>query len=176
MENEIKPTITVLHVPQKLRPFSKLKKQIESLFDPELKMRFCCSAFPMRTHGRAYNSIPRFYLKMGKEILWDYPKDFAVKDIPYGYWAAGNGISELVRDYIDTPVSELLDKEFAGEKWEYSASEEIDYKLTDLFKAADRRIGKKKLTEWSPKLKNYRGYKIICVRLYGWEGLIKTEK
>ena len=74
MEQEI--TITVRKIPSKLRPFSKLKKQIENLYDPALEMQFCCSAFPMRG-GRANNSIPRFYVKLGKEVIWDYPKDFA---------------------------------------------------------------------------------------------------
>ena len=103
---------------KKTKPFSKLKKQIDNLFDPSLGIEFCCNSFPMRS-SRGDNSIPRFYLKMGKEIIWDYPKQFAVKDINYGWWAGNNGISELVRDYIDTPASELPDKVFAGEIKEY---------------------------------------------------------
>lgn len=81
-----------------MKPFSKLKKQIESLFDPSINMDFCCYAFPMKsTTGYAHNSIPRFCVKLNKEVIWDYPKDFPVKDLDYGYWAGNNGISELVR-------------------------------------------------------------------------------
>ena len=165
----------------KLRPFSKLKNQIENLFAPELKMKFCCSAYPMRSKtGYASNFIPRFYLKMDKEIIWDFPKDFAVKDIGYGMWANNNGISDLVREYIDTPLKELLYKDFESEKkeyWAYTKQGEVElsfpYNLTDLFKAADRRIGKATLVHWSGHVKNFKAYKIICVRLYGWEGLTK---
>ncbi len=165
-----------------MKPFSKLKKQIENLFDPVLKMQFCCSAYPMRSKtGYASNSIPRFYLKLDKGIIWDFPKDFAVKDIGYGVWANNNGISELVREYIDTPLAELLYKDFESEKKEYwyhtkaTGMEEMHfpYNLTDLFKAADRRIGKANLVHWSGHVKNFKAYKIICVRLYGWEGLTK---
>jgi len=60
---------------EKKRPFSKLKKQIDALFVPELKMHFCCTAYPIRGQWKSNNSIPRYYLKLGKEIIWDYPKD-----------------------------------------------------------------------------------------------------
>ncbi len=148
-----------------MKRFSKLKKQIENLFDPALKMQFCCSAYPMRsTTGYAHNSIPRFYLKMGDVILWDYPKDFSVKDVPYGYWAGHNGISELVREYIDTPFTELLNKEFSGDRWEHCGYE-TEYGLTDLFKAADRRISKKKLVVWSIGKSNVQVNNILIKRL-----------
>jgi len=116
-----------------MKPFSKLKNQIENLFEPSLKIEFCCNSYPMKTKtGYAHNSIPRFYVKLNKEIIWDYPKDF--KSEPYTEYAENNGISALVREYIDTPVSELLSKKFNDE-----------YKLTDIFKAADRRLGKDSL-------------------------------
>ena len=40
MEDNIK--ITVRNIPSKLRPFSKLKKEIEKLFAPYMEMEFCC--------------------------------------------------------------------------------------------------------------------------------------
>jgi len=82
-----------------MKRFSKLKKQIESLFEPSLKLEFCCNAYPMKTKtGYAHNSIPRFYVKLNKDIIWDYPKDF--KSEPYHEYAENNGISSLVREYI----------------------------------------------------------------------------
>ena len=128
-------------------------------------MEFCCSAYPMRTKDRAHNSVPRFYVRLGKEIIWDYPKDFAVKDIESGLWAANNGICDLVREYIDTPVAELLDKDFVGENKEYG-DVSVFYGLTDLFKVADKRLGKRKIVEWSVKMKNYKAYRALAKRLY----------
>ena len=52
----------------KQRPFSKLKKIINGLFDEKLKIDFCCTAYPMRAQY-ANNHTPRFYVKMGKEII-----------------------------------------------------------------------------------------------------------
>jgi len=150
--------------------FSKLKKQIENLFDPTIKMQFCCSAYPMRSKvGYAHNSIPRFYLKMNDKILWDYPKDFAIKDEAYGYWAGNNGISELIREYIDTPVSQLLGKEFTIGKQDNDSL--VASSLTDLLKVADRRISKDKIAEYSARLTNYKGYAVVCARLYGLDSL-----
>ena len=145
--------------------FSKLKKEIEKLFDPKIKMQFCCSAYPMRPkNGYATRSIPRFYVKIGKDIIWDFPKDFDVEPRSCE-WCSDNGISALVREYIDTPVVELLDREFSGE-FEHrgnfgkgrhksfvirKSDMEVVKSLTDIFKTADRRVGKQKLYIWAAK-------------------------
>ena len=97
-----------------------------------------------------------------------------------------------MREYIDTPVNELLEKQFSGEYkkfglgmngtkgfirvWDAQSDLAVVESLTDLFKAADRRIGKDKLVQWSVNLKNYKAYKVICVRLYGWEGITNHPK
>lgn len=155
------------------RPFSKLKKEIENLFVSDLNMEFCCTAFPIRGQWESYNSIPRFYVRLNKEIIWDFPKDFEVKDINYGYWASNNHISELVRDYIDTGAAQLLTKEFENEKWtftidNYSTKQQrsisIHYKLTELFIAADRRLGKQKLIEWARHIDNPKVDEILKER------------
>ncbi len=147
--------------------FSKLKKEIEKLFDQRLDMQFCCSAYPMRPkNGYATRSIPRFYVKIGKDIIWDFPKDFEVEPMS-SEWCNRNGISALVREYIDTPVAELLEKEFKGEfksfkhtprrkghpekTYTNQSDMEVVKSLTDIFKTADRRVGKQKLYIWAAK-------------------------
>ena len=104
----------------KRRPFSKLKKIINGLFDEKLKMDFCCIAYPMRAQY-ANTHTPRFYVKMGKEIIWDFPKDFTTKKTPVESWVYRdtNGISDLVRNYIDTPMDTLLKKEFKNDSREF---------------------------------------------------------
>jgi len=144
------------------RPFSKLKKIIAGLFDPNLKMEFCCVSYPVKSQYGS-GSIPRFYLKINKKIIWDYPKDFEIKKVPFYIWADANKVSEVVREYIDTPLDELLHKKFKNETGGFIAQYlgsnhqdkiEWEYKLTELFKAADRRLGKEKLMDWSVKINN----------------------
>ena len=157
----------------KKRPFSKLKKVIDGLFDDKLKMEFCCNAVPIRGQWGQHNSIPRFYLKLDKEIIWDFPKDFEIKEIPYGYWADNNNISDLVRDYIDTPLEKLLDHKFELENNSFTIQNsksnllenyDIDYKLTELFKTSDRRLGKEKLLKWAEQIKNPMIDRILKIR------------
>lgn len=157
----------------KQRPFSKLKKSIERLFDDKLKMEFCCNSYPIRGQRGHRNSVPRYYVKLGKEIIWDFPKDFDMKELPFYYWADNNHINDLVRDYIDAPLEELLTKKFKYDKngfimqHLYSNEQdrfEIDYKLTEIFKAADRRLGKEKLLKWAKKIENSKVDKILGIR------------
>ena len=150
-----------------MRRFSKLKKQIDGLFDPVLNMEFCCSSYPMRSKtGYATRSLPRFYIKLDGKITWDFPKDFDVENMQHG-WISRNGISDLVREYIDTPVDELLHKEFSVGY----ADHKVATSLTDIFKMADRRFGKKKVAELGSIIANYSSPVILVIRLYGWEGL-----
>ncbi len=84
------------------------------------------------------NGIPRYWIALGKEIIWDYPKQF----VSLGYldrhlpipWLYANDISEiscLIREYIDTPRSELLTKPFENDVWG----------IVNILRAADRRVG-----------------------------------
>lgn len=127
------------------RPFSKLKKQIESLFVPELKMKVNCISYPVRSQYGS-SSIPRFYIQLGKELIWDFPKGFPIKEIHYHNWKEDTGISDLIREYIDTPLSELLSKKFEGNNIILESQNcKFNIGLTDIFIVADRRIGKEKL-------------------------------
>lgn len=157
----------------KQRPFSKLKKTIDNLFDEKLKMEFCCNSYPIRGQWGHHNSIPRFYLKMDKEIIWDFPKDFEVKDFPFYYWAGNNNITDLISDYINTPIAELLAKTFQYDTHEFVIQQMetnnqstlvIEYKLVTLFKAADRRLGKEQLLNWALQISNATVDRIIDMR------------
>ena len=82
--------------PAKLKPWSKLKRQIENLFVPELNVKIDCNSYPIRGQWGHKNSIPRFYVKAEKEIIWDFPKNFEIKNIHFGWWADNNNISAVV--------------------------------------------------------------------------------
>jgi len=148
-----------------MRPFSKLKKQIESLFDSNLKMTFNCISYA----AGHYNAIPRFYVRIGKETIWDFPKDFDAKDLDFHWWSNNLTINDLVREYIDTPVDKLLSTVFKNETAkitnydDYSVIE-FNLNLSPLFIAADRRLGKEKLIVWAAGIDNQNVNMILDLR------------
>ena len=127
------------------RPFSKLKKEIEKLFVPEINMQINCLSYPIRTQYGSTSTV-RFYIKLGDEIIWDFPKNFPLNNIHYHEWAPNIRISELIREYIDTPVNEILSKEFENDKIVTFSKGIIDLNFTDLLRCADKRLGKNKLS------------------------------
>ena len=162
------------------RPFSKLKKQLEQLFTPELNLQIQCFAYPIKSQYGS-SSIPRFFMKIHNNIVWDFPKDFPIKYINYHYWKSDTTISDLIRNYIDAPIDGLLEKTFANEQinLEHCFPDEVEFLktkpmkwdaeedpnhtiikydfnlgLTDIFKAADRRLGKEKLVQWAKEKNN----------------------
>ena len=158
------------------RPWSKLQKQIYNLIDEKINFQIHCVAHRMR--WKSDTTPTRYWITLGKEVLWDYPKDFAkTTDVVYdGWWFCKNAngtqnyagefefypyttdisdISNFIRDYINTSKNELFEKEFESDKWG----------LTDILKAADRRIGKDRLLALKIKTKSISANKIIEERL-----------
>lgn len=130
------------------KPFSKLQREIYKLLDPKAEMQIHCRAYRMPKSQSTNPQIPRYWITVGDEIVFDHPgKDgFKVvgQDCEHAKtnWRPGHHfpydtvplISQLIRDYIDTPVSELMDKKFKCDH----------FGITDLLKAGDRRIGKRR--------------------------------
>jgi hypothetical protein len=110
-------------------------------------------------HGST--DLPRYWITLGKKILWDYPKDFnakggsTVQNQGYPYCNDVSEISELLRDYVDTPKSELLSRTFENDKWG----------RVDILRAADRRVGRSQLMEMQKVTKNQAALSIISTRL-----------
>src|SRR5947209_4616107 len=109
-------------------------QQIYNLLLPELEMQIHCAAYPMRSR-RGSTDLGRYWITLGREVIWDYPKDFARAKRKYPYTTDIAAISELMREYIDTPVEAILRKRFEQDLWG----------LTAILKAADRRLGREKL-------------------------------
>lgn len=139
------------------RPFSTLKKRIEALFVPGLGLRVDCFAFANRTQWSEMK-IPRFTVKLDREIIWDFPRDFPIKDETPYVWDQMVDISTLIRDYTDAPMDALTTSSFIAEQvrpyvpWgEAGQGPKYLYGigLTPLFIAADRRIGKGRLRAWA---------------------------
>jgi hypothetical protein len=117
-----------------MRRWSKLQKRVYNLLLSELEIQIHCAAYPMRSQ-RGSTDLGRYWITLGREVIWDYPKDFAGAKRKYPYTTDIAAISELMREYIDTPVEALLRKRFDKDRWG----------LTAILKAADRRLGRDKL-------------------------------
>ena len=61
----------------------------------------------------------------------------------------------MLREYIDTTSSELMTKKFEGDHWG----------LTDILRAADRRIGQRRLAELAEIVSNPAAQKILKQRI-----------
>jgi len=147
----------------KLKPWSKLQKQVYNLISEQVDIQLHCSAYPMRSMWHGSTDLPRYWVTLGRQIIWDYPKDFIAKNVsrpekqkyPYPYDNDASKISQLLREYVDTPKKELFSKTFDNDKWG----------LADILRAADRRVGKRQLAELQNATENEAALKIIAVRL-----------
>lgn len=129
------------------KPWSKLKSRVEDLWVPRLGLQIHCTVY-YRPHpgGSAPHRGSRHWITLNGDILWDFPAPF-LRDPPArgrlapGSLAFPNGgtlIGELLRDYLDRERDRLFEP-FEDDGWE----------LTDILRAADRRIGRERLLAWA---------------------------
>jgi len=159
--------------------FSKLKKRIESLFSPEINLKVRCTCYGYIGRG-GYRELPRLWIILNKEIIFDFIKDFKDLRIPdpnawsqeyreIGYPVIHLDImfiNDLIQKYIETPADILFDHVFP---YDY-------YGLTDILKAADRRIGKNRLLVLKDKTQSEAAKKIIGVRLGNTPSIINESQ
>lgn len=150
--------------------WSKLQSEIYNLMDEGINLQIHCSVYRMNSQ-RGSVDLPRYWITLDKEIIFDYPKQFlnhklsdynrvgegsegqTVEHI-YPYTTDIGQISDIIREYIDTPLESLLSNDFKHDNWG----------LTDILKAADRRIGKKKLAEYFEKTDKESVKKVLLAR------------
>ena len=123
--------------------WSKLKKEVESLFTEGLNLELHCidvnrsidSKNGNMGEGLSMLSLGNYIVNLNKETIWNFPKNF--KEPNWEAWPEGNPwkysvseINALVRDYINTPKEELLNKNFPDDL----------FSLTKILLEADRRL------------------------------------
>ena len=142
------------------RPWSKLQKEFYLLRADGLNLQLQCRTYRMKSQ-RGSRACPRYWVTLGHEIIWDYPKDFIDKPHPervapswYPYGTDIPDISNLIREYIDTPATEILNKVFENDHWG----------LVNILRAADKRIGARRLPELRRKTGNKAAPKVIDAR------------
>ena len=145
-----------------MRRWSSLQRQIYQIVAPAIDLQIHCRVYRMQSQ-RGSAGLPRYWITLGQEIIWDYPKKFVEtprhasrKPIHhYPYCTDIPAISALLREYIDTPAKDLLDKTFASDQWG----------LANILRAADRRIGSRQWPRLRKKLHNEAALKVLKRRM-----------
>lgn len=113
------------------KPWSKLQRDLYQVLDDSINLQVQCRAYRMPASWSTNPQIPRYWITLGKEIIFDVPKEMSLEDKNKLYIHVP-AISQLIRDYINTPLAELVEKKFDDQ-----------FGITDILKAADRRVGKR---------------------------------
>ena len=117
--------------------WSKLQKSLYLIVSDKVDFQIHCSIYRMKSQ-RGNTNLPRYWITIDNEIIFDYPKQFMnnKENQNYPYETQISDISECIREYSDCPVNFFLEKNFENDLWG----------LTDILKAVDKRLGKEKLT------------------------------
>lgn len=128
--------------------WSKLQSRLYNLIDNSLDFQIHCVVYEMNSNDGYHGSkLPRYFITIDKEIVFDYPKDFDTSE-KYGFnsypWDTDiSAISDVIEEYIQCPETELM-SEFEKDKWG----------ITDILRVCDRRIGKRRLKDLREKVTN----------------------
>ncbi|MDR0453617.1 MAG: hypothetical protein LBH05_02245 [Deferribacteraceae bacterium] len=144
-----------------MRRWSKLQREIYKIVAKNINLQIHCVAYRMDSHCGS-TDLPRYWITLDKEIIFDYPKRFLSDEgwkyvyeehDNYPYMTDIPDITDLIKEYIDTPKDELLTKVFYSDNWG----------LVDILRAADRRIGIRRHTIFK-NYANIAAQKVIKAR------------
>ena len=119
-----------------MRRWSKLQKALYELFVPGLPVQLHCTVHRRKPSASGSHALPRYWITLEKQIIWEYPKDFSkeLKKLePYGMYYHNRDvsrISDVIRQYIDTPKTTIMEFRPTLDSWG----------LSDILKACDRRL------------------------------------
>ncbi|WP_108649679.1 SF0329 family protein [Dongshaea marina] len=142
--------------------WSKLQREFYQLRAEGLDLQLHCRVYRMGSQ-RGSTDCPRYWITLGKEVIWDYPRDFSESEKAkrltdeghYPYITDVSDISALIRDYIDTPKGELLSRSFDQDRWG----------LVDLLRASDRRVGLRRLAKFKQSTTSKAAHRLMEARL-----------
>lgn len=149
-----------------MKRWSKLQRELYKVIDPTINFQIHCSVYRMGSRWGS-SDLPRYFITLDNEIIFDYPKQFInekkeLKNLSrdsiamtYPYNNDISDISDLFKEYLNTPKEELLDKHFHNDYWG----------LINILKAADKRIGKRRLEILRKRKGNIATQKVIARRL-----------
>ena len=139
--------------------WSKLQSRLYNLIDPKINFQIHCALYEMNSNdGWHSNKLPRYFITIDKEIIFDYPKDFDTKKSytfnVYPWITDISEISDVIEEYIQRPEAEI-----------FNAFEHDSWGITDILRVCDRRIGKRRLGELKNTITNEILLKIIEKRI-----------
>lgn len=139
--------------------WSKLQSRLYNLMDEKAEFQIHCALYEMNSNdGYHGNKLPRYFITIGKDVVFDYPKQFDTT-LKYEWnsypWDCDiSDISDMIEAYIECPENELM-QPFTDDKWG----------ITDILRACDRRIGKRRLIQMHDETENAVVREIIEKRL-----------
>lgn len=146
-----------------MKRWSSLQRELYKIVDDKIEFQIHIAVDRMDQ----FNSLTRYWITVGDETVFDYPKNFVHKTengkivtnhggqrLLYPYESDVPRISKLIREYIDTPKELVFNKKFERDLWN----------LTDILKAADRRNGKRRLELLKERTDSSAALKIIELR------------
>ncbi len=134
--------------------WSKLKRALQLIIDPTTEFQIRCNAYNI---GESI-PIPRYWITIGKTIVWDFPKNFMDDTSGWYFFDEVQKLSCLIREYVDCPKDELMMHHF-DDRW----------RIIPYIMACDRRIGKRRLRTMLDNTKNQDIREIIQKRLISKE-------
>lgn len=154
-----------------MKRWSSLQRELYQIIDERLDFQIHLSKYRMNSrYGSA--GLPRYWITFCGEIIFDYPKQFIDRNAEgncirnlrgetaqYPYETDISAISALIRAYIDTPKEEIFTKHFEEDCWG----------LSNILKAADKRIGRRRLEILRKRVKNKAAQQMIAFRLDGMQ-------
>ena len=146
--------------------FNKLAKTINELMDSKLNFEIKMKGWNCTCHRR--HSVINIYIEINGKEIWNFPQDFKVRkiwgkthrytatidnkgteyDFMYGFGA--DDIMNNIRSYTDTPIKDLLTKDF-----------DDNFNIIPILLACDRRIGKKRFSEVKDKYLNEKNKQML---------------
>jgi len=116
--------------------WSKLQSKLYELVDPKANFQIHVAVYANNSNDpRSRGEIPRYWITIDKDIVFDFPKMFEYRS---GWAGQISDISDLIRDYIDCPKEQVLSKNFQD-----------NWGITDILKLVDKRVGKEKFKQLS---------------------------
>ena len=139
--------------------WSKLQHRLYNIMCEDIDFQLHCALYEMNSNnGYHITSLPRYFIAIDKNIVWDYPKmhDTTLKYGRNSYpWDTDiSKISEVIEEYIQRPESELM-QPFTNDRWS----------ITNIIRVCDRRIGKRRLTKLRDDTEDEVIKHIISLRL-----------
>ena len=147
-----------------MKRWSKLQKELYLIIDPTIDFQIHCVAYPMRSrYGNT--ALPRYWITLGREIIFDYPSQFVLADGTVRNYDP-DGIHQ---NYPYTTDVSDISNHFENDYWG----------LANILRAADKRIGQRRLNSLRRRIKNQAAQKILELRINKQQltsGLTSPEK